>query len=400
MSNRTGSFSLVSGRPAGAVTPIRLAAISSPFNAADDAGGGFNLYADDGRGGSGSHWTIYPAMAGVPMTTPSLVEWTTPASTTLLAAAAHSIDDPFGFSGQVELFAPPPSGTAVGAHAGAWHPVGAPTTGHPGDDWLTNSTPALIAGSYGPHGSLELCLAVRAGGFRHLYADATDPWHVTSSHRASAWMTSGTFAAARHFDGIALAEDCFSNRLLLIGVAGTEVVAMVRDSGLTWHDAVSVWAPPGASTLVGVPALWQEQLPPQLTATGISSQPGDFLIGVGISDGSVQLLRLPYASLDTPAVTSAAPVLPALLWPSLSQLAPGEPVPPDQTPIQIDALSLSQSPSADYPSVVSEFATRPVELYCSYGPGPFNASWFVLGDSGWSDPNFIPSGVIPFIPGH
>lgn len=49
----------------------------------------------------------------------------------------------------------------------------------------------MVTGYYGPHGSLEMCLAVRDGGFRHLYADVTDPGNLGASGELRAWNTSG-----------------------------------------------------------------------------------------------------------------------------------------------------------------------------------------------------------------
>ena len=398
MSSRTGSFSLVSAAGGGGISPIRLVALCAPFNDDLETGGGFQIYADDGRGGAGSDWTIYPGVTGVPMTTPRLVEWAMPSGSTLLAATSRAVDDPSGFNGQVVLFGPAPGDRAVGTHTDRWLGVGSPTTGHADDTWLTESSPALVTGSYGPHGSLELCLATRSGGFRHLYADATDPGHLTAAGSATAWATSGMFATEHHFDGVAVAEDAFSNQLVLVGVAGTEVIVLVRDSRLAWGAAVSVWTSPASITLVGVPALWQEQLPPSFTPAGPTRSPGDFLIAVGLSDGSAQLLRLPYRLLNAPEVSAAADVLPALLWPSLTQLASGSPVPAGNEVLDIDALALAQAPAST--DLLSSLEAAALELYCSYGAGEANASRFVLDGTTWGAPQYIPSGVAPYIPPH
>jgi hypothetical protein len=383
---RTGGFALVSGGPAGEVLPVRLAALPNPYYADDAVSGGFLLYADDGSALSSGGWRIYTGREGVSLSSLCLVEWVRPTAATLLAAAAHTVDD-VDFNGHVTLFAPAPGATATGAHYGyrPWQPIASPTSGHTDDSWLTESSPGLAAGSYGPHGSLELALAVRDLGFRHLYADATVP---------ASWATSGVFSTEYHFDGIALAEDTFSNQLLLIGASGSELVLALRDADLTWGPSRVIWAAPSRMSLAGVPALWQQELAPSVSGTGIVPTPGDFLIATGLSDGTVQLLRLPYATTASADAAPAAPAVEAWLSPSLEQLAPGQPVPEGQTVQQIAAVSLAQSPPAHPASLPGEFTARPIELYCFYGPGSFNATWFTLQDSVWGPPGIIPSGMI------
>ena len=152
-----GSFQLVSGSPAGARAPVRI--LGLPYPVLSAGGGGLMVYADDGSALASDGWTAYSATVsfiagvGVPVLAPSLIEWLTPTRSTLIAATVRDPSDPL-YPGQTELFAPlRPSATALHPVTGGWLLVGTPTTGHTEPSWLTVAPPALISGSYGPHGA-------------------------------------------------------------------------------------------------------------------------------------------------------------------------------------------------------------------------------------------------------
>ena len=308
-----------------------------------------------------------------------MIEWTPLGTQSLLLAAAYTPGA--DRNGEVWLFTPGPGEHAASAGASFWTAMGTPNApaerpvADASDDrWLTETAPAMVPGTFGPNGSLEMCLAVRSGGFRHLYMDALNPGNmVAGSHMTRTWNTSGVFADMYQFAGLALVQDAFSNHLIVFATTVDEVIVLVRGSDLTWGAPRSVWSPPAGTMLTGVPALWQEQLPPRLSSHGVTVTPGDLLGAVGLSDGSVQLLRMPYATVGAADASSAAPPLP--------------PLPPEETdgPAPAQAVAIGQAPPSRPVTIWSEFTERPIEVYTFRGSDN-HATFSTVDGGGWSAP--------------
>ena len=377
-----GGFALVSGTPAGVPAPIRCAAIPG-------RGGILEFFAQN-LGTASDEFTGYELAEGS-LGPPCVIEWTAPAPQSLLLAATYTPDAER--NGEVWLFAPMAGEHAASPGASFWTAVGTPNASaeRPGADasddrWLTETAPAMVPGTFGPHGSLELCLAVRDGGFRHLFVDALNPGNLgAGSDGTRTWNTSGVFADTYQFSGLALVQDAFSNHIVVLATTADEVIVLVRGSDLEWGAPRSVWSPPAGTTLSGVPALWQEQLPPQLSPHGVSEPPGDLLAAVGLSDGSVQLLRLSYATVGTADASSAAPPLPAL--------------PPEDTvgSAAAQAVAIAQAPPARPLSIWGEFTERPIEVYTFRG-FENHTTYSTVGGGAWSAPNLIYGGEAAVLP--
>jgi hypothetical protein len=279
---------------------------------------------------------------------PVLVEWEKRSGNTLVFAA--TLTQPAG--GTHVVLAAPAAGSAVSAEY--WGIVNAPNNGQTDESWLTSVAPAFIPGAYGPNGSFELCLATQGGGFRHLYCDRGGPLPYT-------WPTSGQFYPDRRLTGLALVEDAFTARLFLFATSDNDCLLFVRDASFNWNPPVSVWTPPAGLAVSGVPALWQEQLPALIRPGGEDAARGDLLAGVGLSDGSIQLLRLSYANPRSAAEESRIPPVGEL---------------DNQTP---QAVALTQPPPAGVRAFLQH---RPLEVYGYYGQ-EMGVAWFSQGSDGW-----------------
>jgi hypothetical protein len=380
MSIRTGSFALVTSSAAGLLLPARTVAMPWMLLPAGVTGavysGGFWFFVNaSGRRDMHSWVQRLQGAHQQPRSPTTMIEFQPTGSSPRIMVASAVFDEPT--PGRVDVFLPFPQGyRAAQRGAVAWHSFGSPNNGVVVNDtnrgtaerFLARTAPALVAGPVA--GSLELCFGTQDGGIRHYRGDASmlQTWHSSDQD----W-----FGRGQTYVGVALAVDLQNGRLLVLAATETQLLLFTRTDD-TWDDGVTVWTPEGKLQLSGVPSLWQEQLSPGIGPRGLRFQAGDLLAAVGLSDGSVQMLRLPYSF----TISGEGEIQP-------SPRVPAAPNPFGKGPQSILAVALNQAPprfGIPWPG------NRPIDLYRLYD-GTDSADWVTLAVGAWSPPSWVTTGL-------